>query len=75
MENFITITIIVVAILIIAIVLLQSNKAESASQVITGGTDLFAEKKERGAEKVISRITFGLIFTFIVMTFFLSYVL
>jgi protein translocase SecG subunit len=48
----------IVAIMLITIVLLQSNKAESASQIITGGnSDLFSKRKERGSELVISRFT------------------
>lgn len=59
------IVLIVVCILLIAIVLLQSGKAEGASQVITGGTsDLFKNRKERGSELFISRATLilGIIF-------------
>lgn len=55
----------IVSILLIVIVLLQSNKAEGAAQIISGGnSDLFSQRKERGAELVISRITLflGLIF-------------
>jgi len=41
------IALLIVSILLIAVVLLQSGKAESASQIIQGGTsDLFANKKE-----------------------------
>lgn len=51
----------VISILLIAIVLLQSNKAEGASQIITGGnSDLFRERKERGSELFISRLTLTL---------------
>lgn len=51
----------VICALLIAIVLLQSNKAEGASQIITGGNaDLFSQRKERGAELFISRLTFFL---------------
>ena len=51
----------IISILLIAIVLLQSNKAEGASQIISGGNgDLFKERKERGPELFISRLTFGL---------------
>lgn len=51
----------VIAILLIVIVLLQSNKAEGASQIISGGNgDLFRERKERGVELFISRLTFSL---------------
>ncbi len=49
---------IIVSILLIAIVLLQSGKAESASNVISGGNDsLFKNRKERGGELVITRLT------------------
>ncbi len=55
----------IISLLLIAIVLLQSNKAEGASQIISGGNaDLFSRRKERGAELLISRVTMtlGLIF-------------
>ncbi len=55
----------IIAILLITIVLLQSSKAENASQIITGGnTELFSKRKERGSELVISRMTMilGLVF-------------
>jgi preprotein translocase subunit SecG len=51
----------IVSVLLIAIVLLQSNKAEGASQIISGGNaDLFIQRKERGIELFISRLTFAL---------------
>lgn len=51
----------VICVLLIAIVLLQSNKAEGASQIISGGNaDLFSQRKERGAELFISRLTYAL---------------
>ncbi len=51
----------IICILLIAIVLLQSNKAEGASQIISGGNaDLFSQRKERGIELFVSRLTFGL---------------
>ncbi len=59
------IVLLIVSVLLIAIVLLQSNKAEGASQIISGGnSDLFRERKERGAELFISRLTFTLGFVF-----------
>ena len=49
---------IIISILLIAIVLLQSGKAESASRVISGGNDsLFKNRKERGGELFITRLT------------------
>ena len=63
---------IIVSILLVALVLLQSGKAESASNIITGGNDdLFANRKERGGELFISRLTlgFGSVFMLICMFF------
>lgn len=62
------IALVIVSILLIAIVLLQSGKAESASNVISGGNDnLFANRKERGGELVITRITVTLGVAFFVL--------
>ena len=48
----------VISILLIVIVLLQSNKAESGAQIISGGnSDLFSNRKERGSELVITRVS------------------
>lgn len=59
----------VIAILLIIIVLLQSGKAEAASQIISGGNlDLFSKRKERGSELFISRLTMALGIIFFVLT-------
>lgn len=63
METFL----LIISVLLIAIVLLQSGKAEGASKVITGGADLFKNRKERGSELVISRVTFVLGFAFFII--------
>ncbi len=63
--NIMKIILVVICILLIVIVLLQSNKAEGASQIISGGNgDLFRDRKERGAELFVSRLTFALGATF-----------
>ena len=55
----------VVSILLIIIVLLQSGKADGGPQIISGGqSELFANRKERGSELVITRITALLGFAF-----------
>ena len=59
---------IIVSILLISIVLLQSGKAESASQIIQGGnSDLFANRKERGFELFITKLTYILGFAFFIL--------
>ena len=66
------IAVIVVSILLIAIVLLQSNKASDASQIITGGNDvLFQHQKERGLELIITRLTIVLGIAFFVISYIL----
>lgn len=62
------IALLVISILLIIIVLLQSGKAESAGQILTGNsTDLFKNRKERGSELVITRITMILGFAFFII--------
>ena len=64
---------IVIAIIHIILVILQSNKASDASQIITGGNSvLLGKTKERGLERIITMITYGLGFLFIIISFILS---
>lgn len=56
---------IVVSVLLITVVLLQSSKAESVGNVLMGAnSELFAQRKERGSELFLSRLTLilGIIF-------------
>ncbi len=48
----------IISVLLIIIVLLQSAKADGGPQIITGGqSELFANRKERGSELIITRVT------------------
>lgn len=68
------IVLLIVSILLIVIVLLQSAKAEGASQIISGGnSDLFSKRKERGSELAISRITMTLGLVFFVICLVMSF--
>lgn len=59
----------IISVLIIAIVLLQSNKASDAGQIITGGNEtLFQNMKERGVELFISRLTLALGIAFFIIS-------
>lgn len=70
---FMEIAAIIVSILLISIVLLQSGKAESASQIIQGGnSDLFANRKERGFELFITKLTYILGFAFFILCLIIS---
>ena len=72
--DILQIILIVICILLIAIVLLQSGKAESASQIISGGSgDLFKNRKERGSELFISRLTLILGIAFFVICLVISF--
>ena len=67
------IAVIIVSILLISIVLLQSGKAESANIIQGSSSELFQNRKERGLELFISRLTFVLGFTFFVLCVFISF--
>jgi len=62
------ILLIIVSILLIAIILLQSGKAEGASNIISGASDaLFKNRKERGGELFITYTTMFLGLAFFVL--------
>lgn len=64
----------ILSVIIILLVLLQSSKAEGASQIITGGTsDLFKNRKERGSELIISRATYVVSILFIITCAIISF--
>jgi len=64
----------IVSVLLIVMILLQSNIASDAGQIITGGNDrLFGQVKERGMELFVTRLTafLGLVFFGISLALFL----
>ena len=64
----------IISLLLIALVLLQSSKAEGASQIISGGnSDLFKNRKERGGELFITKLTFSLGMIFFIICFYLGF--
>jgi len=68
------IVLIVISLLLISLVLLQSGKAEDASNALSGANDsLFANRKERGGELFISRLTLGLGIVFFVICLILGF--
>ena len=65
------ILLIIVSVLLIALGLLQSGKAESTSNILSGSnTDLFKNRKERGGELFLTRLTFFLGVAFFVICIF-----
>ncbi|HIS39170.1 MAG TPA: preprotein translocase subunit SecG [Candidatus Onthousia faecavium] len=68
------IALLIISILLIIIVLLQSGKAEGAAQILSGNSsELFKNRKERGSELVITRITMLLGFAFFVICLVYSF--
>ena len=63
----------IVSVLLIVVVLLQSDKAEDAGNILVGASsELFAERKERGFELFISRFTMALGVKFFVVCLVMS---
>lgn len=64
----------VVSVLLITVVLLQSDKSESASNILLGASsELFANRKERGFELFISRFTLILGIVFFLICVIMSF--
>ena len=62
------VVLLVISVLLISVVLLQSDKSESVSNVLLGSSsDLFKNRKERGFELFISRFTLVLGILFFVI--------
>ena len=67
------VVLLVVSLLLIAVVLLQSDKSESAGNILVGASsELFAERKERGFELFISRFTMALGIVFFLVCVIMS---
>lgn len=59
---------------LIVLVLMQSSKSTDVNNIMSGGTsDLFKNRKERGSELVISRLTLILGLVFVVTCLVLSF--
>lgn len=68
------IALLILSIVLIALVLLQSNKASDAGQIISGGNaELFQAQKERGVELLISRLTLLVGAAFMVIAFLIMF--
>lgn len=69
--GFLDIILMIVAVILIILSLLQSGKSDGIGSAFTGGEglNLFANVKERGAEKIISNLTMatGAIFFILVI--------
>jgi preprotein translocase subunit SecG len=72
MKDFLNVVLMCLSGLIIILVLLQSGKSDGLSAAFTGSGDLnlFAVQKERGPEKILSRMTLccGILFFALVIT-------
>ena len=63
----------IISVLLISVVLLQSDKSESASNILLGSSsDLFKNRKERGFELFLSRFTLVLGILFFVICVIMS---
>ena len=65
---------IIISLALIGLVLLQSGKAVGAGQALMGGgSSLFEQRKERGGELFISRLTMFLGISFFVLCLIMSF--
>lgn len=70
--EFMETALLIISVILVALVLLQSNKASDAGQIISGGNDaLFQNQKERGFELFLTRLTVALGIAFFVISFIL----
>ena len=68
------ILLIIISIVLISLVVLQGSKDDIARAFSGEKSELFANKKERGIELFLSRITYSTVFLFLVVAFIATYV-
>ncbi|XMB85498.1 preprotein translocase subunit SecG [Mycoplasmatota bacterium WC44] len=68
------ILLIIVGIVLISLVVLQGTKDDVAQAFSGEKSELFANKKERGIELFLSRLTYGTVFLFLGLAFIASFV-
>ena len=73
--EIIQIILLVICAVLIFLVLLQSAKSADINSIMSGGTsDLFKNRKERGTELVISRLTLILGLVFVATCLVISFI-
>ena len=72
--EIVKICLLVLCAILIVLVLMQSSKAGDPGAIMSGSTsDLFKNRKERGSELVISRLTLFLGLAFVVISFIITF--
>ena len=75
MKEIVQIILLVLSAIIIVLVLMQSSKSTDVNNIMSGGTsDLFKNRKERGSELIISRLTLILGLLFVVICLVMSFI-
>lgn len=73
--EIVQIGLLVLCAILIVLVLMQSHKAGDPGAIMSGSTsDLFKNRKERGSELVITRLTLFLGLAFVVISFIISFI-
>ena len=75
MKEIVQVILLVLSAIIIVLVLMQSSKSTDVNNIMSGGTsDLFKNRKERGSELVISRLTLILGLSFVIICLVISFI-
>ncbi len=73
--EIVQIILLVICAILITLVLLQSSKSGDMGNIMSGATsDLFKNRKERGSELVISRLTLILGLSFVIICLIISFI-
>ena len=73
--EIVKIGLLVLCAILIILVLMQSSKAGDPGAIMSGSTsDLFKNRKERGSELVITRLTLFLGLAFVITSFIITFI-
>ncbi len=71
---WVDVLLIIVGVILITLVVLQGTKDDIAQAFSGEKSELFANKKERGFELLLSRVTYSTVFAFLTLAFIASFI-
>ncbi|QSO54720.1 preprotein translocase subunit SecG [Alicyclobacillus curvatus] len=67
------ISLVVLSVLLIVVILLQSGRSAGLSGVITGGSDQVTNRRPKGMDSFLAKVTVILATLFLLVTLFIAY--
>lgn len=75
MLAFAKILMVILSVLLVTVILLQSGRSAGLSGVITGGSDQVVNRRSKGMDALLARVTVGVAILFFLTALLIAYLL